>query len=162
MRQRSPGAIPSSIGRPGSIQQPLRARVEPGLSKLGRSEARGMKHEWLHRVILGYRKWPTEQSRFTRQDLVVHKRRPLALQPADGRSISGERIPSVWQNEEKGDDRWGEGIRRGEGTVTGKVWRGARYKQRRLGQGKRTVPGSTHKKKRERARARVCQQRCRG
>ena len=73
-----------------------------------------MKHEWLHRVIVGYRKWPTEQSRFTRPDLVIHKRRPLALEPADGRSISGERIPGVLHNEEKGD-RWEEGIRRGGG-----------------------------------------------
>lgn len=50
--ERSPGATPSSIGRPRSIQrQPLWARVESGLSKLGSGEARWVKHEWLHRAL---------------------------------------------------------------------------------------------------------------
>ena len=82
--ERSPGATPSSIGHPRSIQRkPLWARVEPGLSKRV-SEARWVKHEWLHRTLGEKDKGPTGQS-FP----LVHKG-PLVLASAGG-SISDKR-----------------------------------------------------------------------
>lgn len=65
-------------------------------------------------------------------DLVVHKRRPLAIKSADGGSISGEGIPGAWHNEE------GRGRSGGEGTDVGK---GKERYQRRDKRPKRVSSG---------------------